>query len=340
MPTMCAMTISLFAPRDGAQPIDPKIVTQAATWLAIMQSGIAGPTDQLACQRWRDAHPDHERAWQRMSALSQDVRKGTAGLTPTLARQALYSTTYARRTILKSVAGLTIAGAGFWGVRESTSWKTLTADYSTGTGEQRTITLADNTQVMLDTNSAIDVQFTNARRHISLRTGAIMVTTAKDPMQRPFVVMTDSGSITPIGTRFTVQYDPDHSPAMTQVAVMEGAVDIHTQQGNSVWRVHAGQQTQFSHQTIDAIAVLNPSANAWTKGMLVVERMRLADFTAKLNHYYKGSLRCAPAVADLLVSGAFSVDDPHRVLALLQETLPVHVRYITRYWATLDAQQE
>ena len=69
--------------------------------------------------------------------------------------------------------------------------------------------------------------------------------------------------------------------------------------------------------------------------MLVVERMRLADFLAELDRYRPGYLRCDPQVADLRVSGAFPLRAPDDVLALLAETLPVRLRSMSRYWVTV-----
>jgi len=65
--------------------------------------------------------------------------------------------------------------------------------------------------------------------------------------------------------------------------------------------------------------------------------MRLEDFTAELARYRSGVVRCDPAVADLRVSGVFSLRDTDRALENLTRGLPVDVVYRTRYWVTLRA---
>ena len=94
------------------------------------------------------------------------------------------------------MAGLSwqLAG-GQGGVR---SWL---ADYRTGTGERRTVTLADGSELTLNTRTSVDVSMDPTRRLLVLREGEILVQTAhslagpgagaKDG--RPFMVHTPQG---------------------------------------------------------------------------------------------------------------------------------------------------
>ena len=56
---------------------------------------------------------------------------------------------------------------------------------------------------------------------------------------------------------------------------------------------------------------------------------------AELSRYRRGRISCAPEVADLRVSGTYHIGDTDRALAFLAQTLPVRVRYWTRYWVTV-----
>jgi transmembrane sensor len=58
---------------------------------------------------------------------------------------------------------------------------------------------------------------------------------------------------------------------------------------------------------------------------------------AELSRYRPGYLGCAPEVAGLRLSGTFLLDDSEAVLANLQDSLPVHVRRLTRYWVRIEA---
>ncbi|WP_454688728.1 FecR domain-containing protein [Achromobacter aloeverae] len=323
-----------FQPRDGGGPIAAAVVAQAAVWAATLQSGVATDADRAACLRWRRAHPEHERAWRRMSGLGEDLRLGAAGLPPPVARGILDAACAPRRRAMKAALGL--AGLG---VAAGLGWRELPlprllADYRTGAGQRETVVLEDGTRVMLGTASAIDVRFDATQRLVTLREGRILVVTGEDARHRPFIVATGSGSIRPVGTRYTVRYEPRVSPVV-HVAVQQGAVDIQTRDGARTLRLRAGEQTAFDARAIDAPQGLDHAATAWTDGMLLAERMRLADFVAELGRYRAGHLGCEDSVADLLVSGAFPVEQPDAVLAALQEILPLRLRYVTRYWVTL-----
>lgn len=326
----------LFLPLDAARRLPAAVIDEATHWLVRLQSGQAGDAEQAGLLAWRQAHPDHELAWQRLGALGQDLRTGAGTLPSDLARRLLeVPAGPSRRTVLKSLAGLVlVAGAGTWTVREARR-QGFGADYRTARGEWRTLQLPDGTQLLLGTATAVDVHFGATERRLSLRRGEVLVRSGHDAAGRPLVVGTPSGRVVPVGTRFTVRYEPDQDADLTQVAVLEGAVDLLPRDGGMAQRLRAGEQGGLLPGTALAPQALAAPAAAWTDRMLVAERMRLDDFLAELGRYRPGWLRCAPEVASLRVSGAFALDDTDAVLALLQETLPVEARFRSRYWVTV-----
>ncbi len=332
---------SLFAPVSGTSDhIDQAIVKQAIVWLVTLQSDAASEADRRACATWRTADHRHEQAWQRLHALGQDLRSSGKRVSPPMLRSVLRSADgNTRRMILRSLVGLGVIGGSSLVIREQAVWQSATADYRSATGEQRTIVLTDGTRVLLNTATAIDVHFSKNLRQIVLQRGEIMVTTAKDAVGRPFEIATNNGRIRPVGTRFTVRHNVVDTPSTTAVAVMEGAVNISTSSGDGV-HVSAGEQTRFNAISAQPPFALDDSIAAWTDGILVVERMRLADFINELDRYRQGVLRCDPAVADVLVSGAFPLHDTDAVLGLLGETLPLHIHHMTRYWTTITARKK
>ncbi len=48
-------------------------------------------------------------------------------------------------------------------------------------------------------------------------------------------------------------------------------------------------------------------------------------------------MTCAPAVADLRLSGVFRLEDTDKLLGILPQTLPVQLRYRTRWWVMIEA---
>ena len=324
----------LFRPAaDAPRPIDSAVVDQAVAWLVKIQSGGASAADSAACDIWRQAHPDHERAWLRLCGLGRDLREGTQGVAPQIARSALRGADrQQRRWALKSIAGLGVGAWGAWALRHDIA--ALGADHRTGVGERRAVVLSDGTRLVLNTRCAVDVRFDASARTLRLLGGEIMVTTGKDPARRPFIVLGRDGRMVPVGTRFVVRAFDE---AASELTVLEGEVDLSAGEQSQVTRVPAGSRVRFGPASVGALNRADERAAAWTDGTLVVERMRLADFLGELGRYRGGVLRCDPEVGGLLVSGAFPLADTDAVLAMLEETLPVRLRSMSRYWVTVAA---
>jgi transmembrane sensor len=313
--------------------LDARVLDEAAEWLMRLHDSRATPADRQACERWQRADPAHAQAWARAELLMHKL----GGLPSALAMPALGRPAHAgRRAALGKLAALLAAvPAGWlaWQVADAQGW---TATHRTATGERRELTLADGTRLTLNTASALDVRFDAHQRLLVLRAGEIFVTTAPDnaAVHRPWRVATRKGLLQALGTRFTVRQDEGR----TRLAVLEGAVRITSDSGAAPVVVDAGGQTVFSKDTIEAPTARDPDASAWTRGMLVADRMRLADFAAEVARYRPGLLACDAAVAELRVSGAFPIDDTDRVLRMLVSTYAVEaVSRLRGHWVTLVA---
>lgn len=322
----------LFTPMGGDNSSIPAdIIEQAATWMMRLQSDSLSPQEQVEYQAWLQADSRHMLASQRMAGLATDLQTNNRLVAAPVARQALLSANgKQRRMVLKSIAGISVAGGSGLLAWQQLPWTSWVADHSTGIGEQRQFTLADGTALLMNTNSALDVEFLDHERRITLYHGEILITTAKDP--RPMVIATSNGTVTPVGTRFSVRHE-DHAP--TRVMVTEGAVRLQTRNSANNQLLAAGMQAEFTSQEIATPTTLDQYGMAWASGMLVVERMPLHAFVTELNRYHRGRLGCADDAADILASGAYAIDDTLAVIGLLQDILPLRAQYFTRYWITL-----
>ncbi len=314
-------------------PLDPAVVRRAAEWMARLWSGEASDQDRAACERWRAQHPDHERAWNRLQSFEDKLHV----LPREAARHALREPVRTGRRRALQLLGLTAAVGGIAAaLRGTEAWQLAASDHSTRTGEIREIALPDGTRVVLGTATAIDLRFDAHERRLVLRAGEILVTTAPDPAaaHRPFRVHSRQGSVEALGTRFIVRQEAEAS----RVAVFEGAVAVRPARApEAMVRVGAGQGTVFFADRAQAPDAVADSAAAWTRGVLVAEDMRVADFVAELARYRPGVLRCDPEVAELRVTGVFSLRDTDRALENLALALPVSAAYRTRYWVTVRA---
>ncbi len=316
--------------KPSSLPFSERVSRQAADWLTLLMSGEATEADQLRLQQWRDADPEHERAWRHVERF----RDGLGVMHPAAAGRSLRELhSPERRQALKAFVLVGAAGgAGLMGM-QTRGWQTWTADYRTGTGAQDTIMLADGSRLVLNSGTAVNVRFDASRRVLQLVAGEIMVTTGHALHEnRPFLVETAEGSVQALGTRFSVRQKDDR----TQVAVLESAVDISPFDVPSASRVlQAGQQVLFSRTRVEEPSAAGEESVAWTRGLLVVDNQRLDVFLAELERYHSGVLRCDPAVAGLRFSGVFPLAEPDRALAMLPSSLPVRVNYRTRYWVTV-----
>lgn len=324
-------------PTPEGPPLPKQVTLQAAKWLVMLQAPNTTQATRAKWQRWRDAHPDHERAWQHIEASATQMRAMHSPLAHGTLIQNDTEKRRARRRAIKLLGVVAFTGTSTWLLRDNPVWREWHADHRTATGERRTIVLADGTQIMLNTASVIDVHFDNTVRLVTLIRGEILVTTAPDSASatgRPFIVATDQGRLRALGTRFTVHQRENDS----HVSLFEGMVEIRPTDAPDHPRVlQAGEQISFTRNTIETPQTIDTHAASWVTGMLVVQEMPLTDFIDELARYRPGYLSCDPALSHLKVSGIYPIEDTERVLDMLLHVHPIEIYSLTRYWVAIRA---
>lgn len=303
--------------------------TAAAWYVDLREKPVDHPLHH-AHQRWLDADPAHLKAWQRVEKLRHSFEQAADSVSSDTLKKARAS----RRQMIKMLSLMLVAGAGglSWQYREATY--PLMAEYRTGKGKSLQLTLADGSQLQLNTDTAMDVAFNAEQRQVILHHGEILITTMADPLERPFSVKTRQGTIRALGTQFLVRSDSN----VSQVSVLQQAVEIRPTKGSQQpVRLDAGQQLKFTDHAVKEVNTIAGQPQAWTQGLLVVSDWRLDRFIEELARYHAGKLSCDNAVANLRISGSFHLKDTQRILQNLTSTLPVKVRYFTRYWARIEA---
>ncbi|PXW23318.1 FecR domain-containing protein [Paraburkholderia caballeronis] len=307
------------------------VVAEAADWLVRMQSGELTADERAELERWRNRSPAHADAWSRATQVLATFSRVPSPFSGDALRQLRGR----RRQVLRGLGALLIGAPSAWLAWRAMPWSEWTADCRTAAGERKRIELADGTQLVLNTATAVDVAFSAGERRLRLVAGEILVTTGHDPSAaryRPFVVQTAQGIAQALGTRFTVRVDGE----ATRVAVFDGTVAIRPARSSDRQLLRAGDEADFRETDVSAVRAADPSASSWEQGMFVARHVRLADLIGELARYRSGVLRCDPAVADLRVSGAFPVDDTDASLVLLTRTLPVRLASLTPYWITVE----
>lgn len=280
---------------------------EAADWFARLGSrSISG--DALASfETWR-RDPDNlaaynriERVWQAGGRISGDPEIQKA------ARDALART--ARPTAgwkpAATVGGLALACAALVaiGLPQMSSRTT----YSTAIGEQRPVTLADGTTVRLDTNSGIDVRYSNDRRIVVLQGGQAFFDVTPDA-DRPFTVEAGGTSVTAVGTAFDVRRDG----ASVEVTLVSGSVEVEAEERDRSkrWTLEPGSQIRVAAEQSQVRAVDIAAETSWTQGELIFRDQPLTEAVAEVNRYLVRPVRLeAGPLGDVRVSGVFRTGD-------------------------------
>lgn len=317
----------------SSKPVSAQVLDAAIAWQLSLDG--ANPVEREEFAKWHAAHEEHARAWRQLGMLDQrfSVASGPARTALLQSREGI------RRRLRKlgnSVASVVaVIGLGLFAGEHYLPIGYWLADQRTATGEQRAIRLADGTLINLNTHSAVDVRFDEKQRLIVLQEGEILVETGHGDA-RPFIVETREGSMRALGTRFLVKREEQG----TRLSVLQSAVAAHPESSSEEQILREGQQVLIRNDGLGPVLAVNLGADAWTRGMLVVDNARLEDLVHEIGRYRRGYLGVAPQVADLRITGSFPLKDTNLALNALLPTLPVQIEQHTPWWVTVAAKTE
>lgn len=313
--------------RSAEAPVAPAIVEQASHWLMLHWDGGLDESQRRAFEAWQAADTEHRRAWQRLEQLQGAL----AAVPASTARQVLRELPDAhRRQTLKLLGLLLVAGGSGYVAHSQLPWREAMADLRSATGERLQRTLADGSRLSLNSGSAVDILFSARERRIRLLAGELLLDSGHDIADRPLIVETAAGEIQALGTRFAVL----ETDGGSRVDLFEGELELRPRHA-AASHLQAGQRCWFSAARLGEVERADVNAAAWNEGRLVAERMPLGRFLAELSRHRPGVLRCDPVVAALELTGVFPLADTDRVLTALQQSLPIKVHSLTRYWVTV-----
>lgn len=304
---------------------------EAAVWFARRRDGALAPGEEAAFEQWRRQDEAHVRAyaetehvweqWRQLQSSARMREMTAAALKATAPRQRGRQRSLRPLLLAAGLAAIAVIG----GIRLLPLFTleppSPSAAYATQLGEQRTEQLPDGTRIILNTQTALDVRYSRARREITLRHGEAMFEVAHDA-KRPFVVTTGGGSVTALGTRFQVR----HEGADAIVTLLEGSVEVARQAERK--RLVPSEQARYG--TGDAgIAVrrIDPAAaTSWMQGRLDFSGLPLAEAVAEANRYSAVKLRLGdPRLASLPVGGSFRAGDNAGIAEAFSTVFPVRV---------------
>lgn len=330
---------------------------EASEWVLRMQDGGRTEADVEEWLRWCSADPENfttfetvQADWQDLGALrhiaagstssseSEETGKSDANWTtpppagtPLGYRRLRLSPRIRLARAVAAIALIGIAGAAgvamLWTQRHPEVQQNKAPIVATDMN--RAQTLPDGSQVILRTESALNIDFQGAQRHIRLVSGEAYFNVRPDK-SHPFVVNAGAIRVTDVGTRFDIR----RGDGRIAVTVEEGVVRVTAvgaaRQGlPSEWTVRSGYQFRYSAQRHAQLLSRVDVAKAlqWRDGELAYVDEPLQSVVTDLNQYAAHKIRVAdPAISAMRFTGTVFPTALHDWLRAVEQAYPITVR--------------
>jgi transmembrane sensor len=302
---------------------------EAAAWLARLRSEERTADDERGFRAWL-AESDANRA---AFEITNNVFE-MAG-TPRRAVAPAQVAPVTRRHVLRTGVGLaaaSVAGIAIY-LRSGTT-------YATEIGEQRDVSLEDGTRVRLDTDSEIRVSMNDDHRRVQLRRGRAHFNVTADPA-RPFQVVARDQLVTASHGEFDVSREGVLVSVLPQAAPVQVANENSATGISTPRTIMPGKLAVFAEDKL--VREEQPEmqrAVAWRHGRLALFQEPLAEAVAQMNRYTRRPIVILdPGIAQMRISGNYSVGDAQAFATSISVLLPVEVR-LERDRITLSAASE
>nr|WP_315844653.1 FecR domain-containing protein [uncultured Achromobacter sp.] len=266
---------------------DPdRLRREAEQWWLRLRDRDATRGDAEAMKQWRARSPSHARAWNEVARLWQDmdpVLRQAVRRDPGLAHPpARGPSRPARRAFLGAMA----AGGAAVAVWPPLSlWPSLldfTADFRTGTAEQRELALSDQLRVQMNTQTRINQRGAQAGNEaIELVAGEAQVEAAGGGA--PVVVYAGAGATRARQARFNLRY----TGPQVCVTCLQGSVQVEA--AGAMQTLAQGEQVIYDDAGLQpALAADTVQVDAWRTGTLSFAGQTLAEVVDEINRYRAG----------------------------------------------------
>lgn len=312
----------------GSLPVEnhDAISERAAVYHEQRRCGVWSDADQAELDAWLAESALHEVAWLRVEGiaaradqlapfLSAELRR----ITRTSDRKFEY-----RKFVFPLLAAASIALAAVWGGPFVASLlQPADRTDSTNIGGRTLLSFSDQTQIDLNTDTAVRFRMTTAERTVWLEKGEAWFHVTHDAAH-PFTVIVGRYRITDLGTEFLVRRYADNvavtllngravlsTVGVQSAALSPGEEAITTPTGLSVMR-------KTSQELADELA--------WRRGMLVFRNAPLSEVVRDFNRYNTTKLVIAdPSIANVQVVANLRVNDYESFVQIVHDVLKLHV---------------
>jgi len=306
------------------EPTATDIQTRAADWLLERREGEWNDERQKAFDAWMEDSLAHRIAYWRL-----DAAWGRADLLSAMRRPAFQRAAAPKRKTWPIVFRASAAIIAIAAIAGATQWfeagKSAEKTYATAVGERERLTLADGSQIELNTDTSLRAEITPHERRIWLDKGEVYFE-VKHNEKKPFVVMAGDHRITDIGTKFVVRRDP----GAFKVSVLDGIVRLEDSAERQAPKILTKGEVAVATPTKTSVTRQSPrtlaDAMGWQRGVLVFDHTSLAEVAREFNRYSTTRMIISdPKTATLTIDGTFPSNDARAFMRLAQPVLGLTV---------------
>jgi len=328
---------------------------EAAVWIWRMDSAAVAGADRQGYEAWLRQDPRHRRAaaalstvWNALDGLAEAKRDEKIATFAQTAKLPLLH--HPRRWWFAAAAVLAAVAVGTIWLQQGGELQTL----ATAVGQQRNVTLADGSIVILNTNTIVETDLRRRTREIYLRKGEAHFQVAHD-RSRPFLVHAGDAVVRAVGTAFEVRVLTDQH---VDVMVDEGRVEVQAPAlppaspspgtnararraaATTVRALNAGERlsTASRDYAVTPITAQQLSSElAWREGAIIFDGEPLSEAITEIERYTDARIVVSdPEIARLRVGGRFRTGDMQEFFDALQTALPVSIRHTDSVLVFID----
>ena len=233
----------------------------------------------------------------------------------------------------------------------------LRQEFFTARGEQASFELPDGSRIVLNTNTALSMDYSGPRRQIELIRGEANFEVHKDAT-RPFVVRANRGLVWAVGTAFNVR----NTGREVDVTVTEGRVKVFADipsEGDGLLALELGKTSQQASdrsnkeavagagetlkikEAIEAHGALQAEALArklsWQKGVIIFDGETLAEAVEEISRYTDLELVVGASIKNMRIGGHYKTDDIDALLLTLSHSFNIKIERVSEKRIRLTA---
>ncbi|MYH35056.1 MAG: DUF4974 domain-containing protein [Gammaproteobacteria bacterium] len=325
-------------------PDSQEIEMEARLWVLRFDDGDLTEARQSEFDAWISQSAAHENAFTRLAVFwddlsivkrlddyaSSDVASTSLRETRSDARKNLFT-----RVAITGIAASIVAAVTLIGFDYTSSNRPFLEQYQTVTGEQETIALPDGSQIVLNTDSSIEVTYDRSRRVVRLERGEAYFDVSSD-RDRQFSVETPEGVVTVVGTSFSLRL----SEQKLDVTVEEGRVAVGAlpniassgADNRSITEISAGQIATID-DGVESVSVIPPDALVraldWRDGELSFNGETLEEVIRQIERYTNQTIEISDdGLKQQRIVAYYKIGDIERLFQALDVMVNVEVERI------------